>query len=131
MATLAQVMAAVAGGAILAMAAMAGLHLWAAQRKSERDRRIQDARRLVVDGIETFRRQALADQDEPDAGSDGELPGDAVDVGGRAHLRMLVDGGAGTAARRVPGPHRPAPGPHISRPGPPSRTGRSGPVRGR
>lgn len=127
----AQVAAALAGGAVLAMAAMAAVQLRAVRRGSERDQRIRDARRLITDGVETFRQEVREDRDAPAMPGAGELPACAVDVGGRAHLRMLVDGEATTPARRAPGPVRQPPGQHSGRPGPPSRTGRSGPVRGR
>ena len=94
MASFAQVVAAVAAGALLTVTAM--LMFKDIQRRSERAQRSERERRIesVADAsIETFLQQAgdigllLAAGDEDGAGA---VP-DTVEVWSKAHLRMLVD----------------------------------------
>lgn len=87
MANVGQIVAALAGGALLAIAAMQGIRLYALsrtgeqrheaeRRREERERRIDTAARAVLDGVEAARRRS-----QPDA---------VVEVRSKAHLRMLV-----------------------------------------
>lgn len=89
MADLAQVVAAVATGALLTVATALAFRLYAIQRRAERERKINAAVTAIVAGVETFRRPPRAD---PKNG-EGHTPGLAVEVRSKAHLRMLVGGG--------------------------------------
>jgi hypothetical protein len=83
---LAQVIAAVATGALLTVAIMLVFRVYGAQCRAERERRIEAATIATVTGVETLRQQARADPGESfPLESEG-----AVEVRSKAHLRMLV-----------------------------------------
>ncbi len=97
MADLAQVIAAVATGALLTVAAGLVLRVYGMQRRAERDgragereRRIEAAVTATVTGVETLRQQARADPGESFL---QQAPEGAVEVHSKAHLRMLVSEG--------------------------------------
>lgn len=103
MASLAQVVAAVAAGALLAVTAMLMLKLHDVQRRAERVQRSERARRIEAvaeTSVETFLQQADAAGrllDVEDADSEVPAP-DTVEVWSKAHLRMLVDGESSDAS---------------------------------
>lgn len=111
MADLAQVIAAVAAGALLTVAAMLAFRAYGVQRRAEqegraeeRERRIEAAATATVTGVETLRQQERADAGE----SFPQGPEGAVEVHSKAHLRMLVS--ETEAVRSRPGCGHSAPG---------------------
>lgn len=105
MASLAQVVAAVAAGALLTVTAMLMFKVHDLQRRSERARGSERERRIesVADAsVETFLQQ-VGDVglllDAEDEGGVGPAP-DTVEVWSKAHLRMLVDGEASGASHQ-------------------------------
>lgn len=116
MADFGQVVAAVAGGAIIAIAAMLALRMHTMQRDTDRQRRIDTAVRAMVIGVETFRHQ-LPDDDTaggPPAGRATPVP--RADGRTAARLRLVVSRPASRTGRAAPPAQRPY---------------RSGPARGR
>lgn len=116
MATFGQIVAAVAGGAILAIAAMLALRLHTVQRESERERRVETAVRAMVLGVETFRRGLSEDgaADAPPTRSTAPIA--RVDGRATARLRLIVSRPASRGTGRA---------------APPQRPHKSGPARGR
>lgn len=102
MADLAQVIGAVATGALLTVAAMLVFRLHS-ERRAERERRVEAAAAATVIGVEALRQQARANPGEtiPRA-----LEG-AMEVRSKAHLRMLVS--KKTAPPKAPVRTRPEP----------------------
>lgn len=82
-----QVVAAMAGGSLLTVAAIPVLLLHLARRKRERDRRVADATDAVLAGVETFRQQGVT----------AELPRAAQVVHTKGHLKLIRP----RAARRL------------------------------
>lgn len=115
MADLAQVVAAVAAGALLSMATMLVVRLYGPRRTDDREHMINAAADAVVEGVETFRQQvraALPETTESDTSTGGDA---AREIRSKAHLRMLVDGESTVAS-----PH-PSEACERSRPGRPTR----------
>lgn len=79
-----QVVAAMAGGALLTVAAISVLVLHMVWRRSERERRIEAAVGAVVAGAETFRQQAATTS----------APQAAQVVHAKGHLRLIRSRGA-------------------------------------
>lgn len=74
-----QVIAAMAGGALLTVAAMPVLLMHLAHRRRERQRRITDATDAVLAGVETLRQQDVTKA----------LPQNAQVVHSKGHLRLI------------------------------------------
>lgn len=85
MADLAQVIGAVATGALLTVAAMLVFRLHG-ERRAERERRIEAATAATVIGVEALRQQAQAGPEE----TIPQAPVSGMEVRSKAHLRMLV-----------------------------------------
>lgn len=93
MADLAQVIGAVATGALLTVAAMLVFRVYGGQRRAEREARAQERERRIeaattatVTGVEALRRRVPAGLGE----SFPQQPPGTVEVHSKAHLRMLV-----------------------------------------
>lgn len=99
MADLAQVVAAVAAGALLSMATMLVFKLYGPRRAADRERMINAAADAVAGGVETFRQRVQASLPE-ESGSDAATVQGATEVRSKAHLRMLVNGPSADAAPR-------------------------------
>lgn len=82
----AQVIAAVATGALLTVATMLALRLYGTQRRADRERRIEAAVTNTVIGVETIRQQTRASPEH----STPETPDGFAEVRSRAHLHLLV-----------------------------------------
>lgn len=91
-----QIVAALAGGALWAIAAMLTIRHCEARRRAERQRRIDSAARLVLDGIAEYRQQV---RDRPPEQDGHRTSGAAVEVHAKAHLRLISQ----QRARRNPG----------------------------
>lgn len=89
MAEMAQVVAAVAAGALLSLATMLVFKLHSPRRAADRERMINAAADAVVGGVETFRQRVQASLPEEN-GSDAGAAQGATEVRSKAHLRMLV-----------------------------------------
>ncbi|MFF5004649.1 hypothetical protein ACFY3G_17680 [Streptomyces phaeochromogenes] len=91
---LAQTVAALAGGALLAVASMLLLKLHRLQRRAEQERRIEAAARAAVEAVETFRQRTGSDhqQQVPEGSEDNDvdLLSDAMEVRSKRHLTMLT-----------------------------------------
>ena len=79
-----QVVAAMAGGALLTVAAIPVLLMHLSQRRRERDRRVAAATDAVLAGVETFRQQGVTKT----------LPQAAQVVHAKGHLRLIRPRGA-------------------------------------
>lgn len=93
-----QVVAAIAGGALLGIAGVLGLRLRAMERRNEQRARIETAVRVLLGGVETFRQEDL--DRPPELGSAvGQDPDSAVEVRAKAHLRLMME----RPRRKAPG----------------------------
>lgn len=92
MADLAQVVAAVAAGALLSVATMLVVRLYGPRRTDDRERMINAAADAVVGGVETFRQQVWATPPQASGSYTPAAEDAATEVWAKAHLRMLVDG---------------------------------------
>lgn len=101
------VVTAVAGGALLGIAAAVGLRLCAIERRAARQDRVETAVRAVLNGVETFRQEGLDRSPEPGLATDMDADS-AVEVRAKAHLRLMMEGPRYKAPRRG--------GPRSSRP---------------
>jgi hypothetical protein len=79
-----QIVAALAGGAIVAIAAMLAVRLWVIERQNEERRRIDTAVQAIVSGVEAFRRSG-----PPEEGPPAQPPDAAAEVHTKAHLRLV------------------------------------------
>lgn len=102
MASFAQVVAAVAAGALLTVTAMLMFKVYELQRRPRREQGAAERERKIESvadaSVETFLQQfddAARRLQEEDA--DGPAP-DAIEVWSKAHLRMLVDGESSATA---------------------------------
>ncbi|WP_432032776.1 hypothetical protein [Streptomyces antibioticus] len=107
---LAQVVAATAGGALIAIAGMLAYRLYVVQRRTDEQRRIDSAISAVLEGVEAARRQSQA-QTGAAAGSSTA----AVDAVEKGHLRLVTGRASRGAGRATPR----------------ARAARSGPARAR
>lgn len=78
-----QIVAALAGGALLAICTMLVIKMRAIERRAEQRRRIDTAVAAVLAGVETLRRDWPPDAPEVDASA-------TVVVHARAHLRLVA-----------------------------------------
>lgn len=88
MADHAQVIAAVATGALLTVAVMMGLRFYGVQRRADRERRITAAVTTTVIGVETIRQQTRASPED----SAAVTPDGSPEARSKAHLHLLVSG---------------------------------------
>jgi hypothetical protein len=93
------VVTAIAGGALLGIAAAVGLRLLAIERRSERRDRVDTAVRLLLAGVETFRQECMDRPPEPGQAAD-EPADSAVEVRAKAHLRLMTERPRYKAPRR-------------------------------
>lgn len=105
-----QVVAAVAGGALLTIAIMHVIEVYVIQHRREAERNEQDerawkietARQITLEGVETFRRRAARGHQlhvTEDSEADGDdQPYGAVEARSKAHLRLFIGGGVAVLA---------------------------------
>lgn len=107
MANTGQIVAALAGGALLAVATMLVLRLRALERRAEQQRRIDTAVSAIVTGVAAFRLDW-----PPDAATPAER-GTAAETPPRAHLRLIATPPATkrSGRRDSPAPARGSAGP--------------------
>jgi hypothetical protein len=86
MADLAQVVAAVAAGALLTVTTTLIFKLHRMQRRADRERRIEAVVSATVSGVDALRQQARAAPGRIDS----PPPEGTVEVHSKAHLRMLI-----------------------------------------
>lgn len=94
MADLAQVVAAVAAGALLSVATMLAFKLYGPRRMVDRERMINAAAESVVQDVETFRQQVRASLPEGSGNDAPTAQGATTEVRSKTHLRMVVNGEA-------------------------------------
>ena len=80
-----QVVAALAGGALIAIVAVLAIRQLATDCRAEQQRRIDTAVHAIVGGVEAFRRAKPPTEEEP-----FELPDEAAEVHAKAHLRLII-----------------------------------------
>ncbi|MBK3630399.1 hypothetical protein JHN59_37505 [Streptomyces sp. MBT49] len=85
-----QIVAAVAGGALLGIAAVFMIKVRTIERRAERQERVDTAVRAVLSGVESFRQDSL-DRALEHGSRPGQTTGSAVEVRAKAHLRLMVD----------------------------------------
>ncbi|MGW1035051.1 hypothetical protein ACWD4Z_23045 [Streptomyces antibioticus] len=107
---LAQVVAATAGGALIAIAGMLAYRLYVVQRRADEQRRIDFAISAVLEGVEAARRQPQAQ-----TGTAASSSTAAVDAVKKGHLRLVTGRPSRSAGRAAPR----------------ARVSRSGPARAR
>ncbi|MEV6614231.1 hypothetical protein AB0N31_10485 [Streptomyces sp. NPDC051051] len=101
-----QLVAALAGGALLGIAAVLVVNARDVERRAERQRRIDTAVQAIVAGVESYRRDWPPDVDSEESGADA-----SVEVYAKAHLRLLIRPAAApsTASSRPQRSSRPTP----------------------
>lgn len=81
-----QIVAALAGGALWAIAAMLTFRQCEARRRAEQQRRIDSATRLVLDGVTEYRQQV---RDRPPEQDGHRTSGAVAEVHAKAHLHLV------------------------------------------